>query len=85
MEWKVDWVEVKILLGKAALGGLYAAAAELAVTKSADMDTLLFALGVAGIRGLVVFLQAIKEAMKEKTVEAKVQSVSRLDWLKECL
>ena len=85
MEWNVDWIEVKILLGKAALGGLYAAAAELAVTKSADMDTLLFALGVAGIRGLVAFLSIVQEALREKTVEAKVNSISRFSWLKECI
>ena len=78
---EINWDDMKEILGKAAFGGLYAAAAELAISQSADVETLLIALGVAGIRGLIVFLQLIYASSKEQSVESKLSSWNLRDYL----
>lgn len=64
MGLEIDWKE---LLGKAAMGGFYGAITELSLTQSADREMLLFCLAGAGIRGLIVFLQIIKDSLVPKS------------------
>jgi hypothetical protein len=79
---RIDWEKVKEIVVKAAFAGLYAAVAELAITQMLTKDTLLVALGAAGLRGLVVFINVLYEAMKPKPLEARLER--KLSWAK-CL
>ena len=73
---------LKVILGKAAMAGVYAAVAELAISQSFDKDTLLIALGAAGLRGLIVFLGVLKDSLGNKETSA---GLSAWGWLKQVL
>lgn len=78
----IDKDRAREILGKALIGGIYAAIAELAATKVADKDTLMMALAVSTLRGLAVFTQELYREYKEPIVAAYN---GKMSWLRECL
>jgi len=69
---ELDWGEI---LGKSAMGAAQVAVVGISLGKliGADTETLLFTVGVAGLRFLAAFFANVSEAVsREVTIDAKV-------------
>jgi len=79
----IRWKEIAV---KALTGAVYAGIAEISITQNITQDTLMFMVALAAIRGLIVFLQSVKDEIgKVNTTSGLEATVEPKTLLSRCL
>lgn len=71
MRIDIDWMEI---LGKAAMGALYAAVADIGLTQNISKETLMYMGAVAACRFFIALVQSIKDELQRSTAGPQKKS-----------